>query len=221
METTSVGRVPDLCNRTIAVIGASQGTGAATAKLALEAGARVRAVSRSGRCPDGAEPVPIDATDAGEVRRAVTGCHAVVVMVGAPGRDRSMVRTRVTTGLIRAMAEAGVRRLVAQTSLGLGDSAHRLDPITKYVIFPFVLPGAIADHAAQEEAIVGSNLDWTLLRPGNLTDGEDVSSALALAPTSRAPMRARVSRLAVATCALASIDDPSMVGRSVVLGSVR
>lgn len=219
MTSLSVDRLPDLSHRTIAIIGASGGTGAVTARLALQAGATVRAVSRSGSAPAGAEAFRADATDVAALTRAVAGSDAVVLMVGAPGRDRSMVRARATASLVEAMVSTGVRRLVAQTSLGIRDSAYRLDWVTKYVIFPFVLPGAVADHIEQEEIIAGSNLDWTLLRPGNLTDEDDLSQAVVLPTLSRQPMRARVPRVAVATCALSAIEDRAAYRRSFLLGS--
>ncbi|MFV0433060.1 MAG: NAD(P)H-binding protein, partial [Leucobacter sp.] len=90
MTTSTLPSPLSLTAHTLAVIGASRGTGALTAHLAGSAGATVRAVSRSpGARGAGLTAVLGDATDPDTLSRAIAGCDTVIIMVGAPGRDRS------------------------------------------------------------------------------------------------------------------------------------
>mgnify|MGYP001813403464 CR=1 FL=1 len=67
--------------------------------------------------------------------------------------------------------KAGLPRLNCQASLGSGDSREILPLIMKYLIGPFFLRHAFADHELQEKYIKESKLDWIIARPANLTDG--------------------------------------------------
>ncbi|CAN5714314.1 hypothetical protein BH24ACT20_BH24ACT20_17460 [soil metagenome] len=70
------------------------------------------------------------------------------------------------------MEKAGVRRLICQTTLGVGDSQDNLNFFWKYVMFGGLLRQAYADHALQENYVRESRLDWTIVRPAAFTDGE-------------------------------------------------
>ncbi|HWS31956.1 MAG TPA: NAD(P)H-binding protein [Actinoplanes sp.] len=107
----------------ITVIGGNSGTGAQVVRLAAQVGHQVTCLSRSGfsAAPEGVHDVRGDALDDEVVRAAVAGADAVVVTVGGTsGSGRH--RTQVTSAVIAAMQSAGVRRLIVQSSLGVGDS---------------------------------------------------------------------------------------------------
>jgi uncharacterized protein YbjT (DUF2867 family) len=40
----------------------------------------------------------------------------------------------------------------------------------KRLVVPLILKQALADHGMQEALLVDSGLDWTVLRPGGLTN---------------------------------------------------
>src|SRR5690606_35576452 len=107
----------------ITVVGGSRGTGAELARQALAAGHEVTVVSRSGSGPEGSRALAADATSAASLREAVSGADAVVVTVGA-ARGTKKQRTAVTKAVVEAMAAAGARRLVVQSSAGAGESAQ-------------------------------------------------------------------------------------------------
>jgi putative NADH-flavin reductase len=69
------------------------------------------------------------------------------------------------------MQEAGVQRLIGQSSLGVGDSRANLSFFTKHVVVGIFLRHAFADHERQERVIRQSALDWTIVRPPHLKDG--------------------------------------------------
>lgn len=115
------------------------------------------------------------------------------------------------------MRETGVRRLVVQSSLGIGDSVGRLGPFTRYFVFPFLLKHAMADHTVQERLVRESGLDWTILRPGYLNDRPASGRLLAVPADHPDRFSPKVSRADVAHYALTAATQRSMVKQSVLL----
>jgi putative NADH-flavin reductase len=165
---------------TLLVIGASQGIGLETVKCALARGHRVRAFAR------GAAGIPIDdarlskiagdALDAAAVGAAVAGADAVIQTLGAPKTALAVFAgttlfSKATRILIDAMQAAGVRRLVAVTGLGAGDSRGHGGFLYDALMFPLVLKRIYDDKDVQEQMIRASGLEWTIARPGLLTGG--------------------------------------------------
>jgi uncharacterized protein YbjT (DUF2867 family) len=90
------------------------------------------------------------------------------------------------------MREHGVRRLVVQSSYGVGETRARL-PLASRLVFALVLRPQIADHEAQEQVVRDSRLDWTLVQPVYLTDGDEPAALSVTGDTEGM----RVSRRAV------------------------
>ncbi|MCQ1985450.1 NAD(P)-dependent oxidoreductase [Arthrobacter sp. zg-Y844] len=196
----------------ITIIGGSKGTGARLASLAQEAGHEVSVLSRSGTAPEGVRSVTGNATDPEAAARAVAGADAVVVTVGG-AKGVHHQRGAVTRTVIGAMRAEGVRRLVVQSSLGAGDSASQL-PGPLGLITRIVLAKALADHNAQESAVQGSGLDWTILRPTGLTDKEPSGTWRMLETTDNGKLKGSIPRADLAACMLSLLTDESAVGRA-------
>jgi putative NADH-flavin reductase len=96
----------------------------------------------------------------------------VLSALGAPAKVNDNVRSIGTNHIIRAMTESGVKRFICMTTLGIGDSREFLPFYFKYFIVPFILKDAFADSERQEKLIMESNLEWTIVRPANLTNGK-------------------------------------------------
>lgn len=202
----------------ITVIGGNRGTGSHVVRLAAQAGHQVTCVSRSGATslPEGVSEVVGDALDAEVARGAVAGADAVVLTVGSTGgSDRH--RADVTRSVVEAMRAGGVRRLVVQSSLGVGDSMGLL-PGPARLMARTVLGRALADHADQEAAVAASGLDWTVVRPGGLTDGPATGKYVAQETSEGRPMTSRVARADVAACIVGLLEDPRTFGRALAVG---
>ena len=63
------------------------------------------------------------------------------------------------------MENAGVRRFICQSSLGVGDSRGNPNFFWKYIMFGILLRDAFADHENQENYVKQSRLDRTIVRP--------------------------------------------------------
>ncbi|WP_062013468.1 NAD(P)-dependent oxidoreductase [Aureimonas sp. AU4] len=152
------------------VLGATGGTGRRIVAQALARGHEVAALVRSpekGAGLAGARIVVGDARDEAALARALEGQDAVISALGTPASPFREVRflSEATRVLVKAMATAGVPRLVAITGIGAGDSRGHGGPLFDRVIFPLLLRHVYADKNRQEAIVRASGLDWVLVRP--------------------------------------------------------
>lgn len=207
---------------TILVIGASKGIGLETVKAGLEAGHTVRALARSDIPAAHARLTKIsgNARSRDDVARAVAGCDAVIEAIGtrsvADLIGGTTLFTDATRVLIDAMKLQGVRRLVAVTGAGAGNSHGRLGFLYDNIIFPLMLARIYADKTRSEEMIAASGLDWTIARPGMLTSGPRTGRSLALADPKDWRMGS-ISRADVADFLIKQIGATDMLGKTPLL----
>lgn len=157
----------------IAIFGATGSVGRLAVKQALEQGHTVTALVRDPeKVETRHENLPLikgDVMNSAQVEQAVQTQDAVLCILGA-GR-KGTIRSEGTKNIIAAMKRAGVKRLICQSSLGVGDSRGNLNFLWKYIMFGLLLRPAYADHVLQEEYVMKSGLDWTIIRPAAFTDG--------------------------------------------------
>ncbi len=110
-----------------------------------------------------------------DVQNAVKGQDVVCIALGSGKKLKSVVRSEGTKMIIEAMKIKGVKRLICQSSLGAGESKGNLNFLWKYIIFGLLLKNVLLDHELQEEYVMNSGLDWTIVRPAAFTDGEKTS----------------------------------------------
>lgn len=157
----------------LAIFGATGSVGRLAVNQALEQGHTITALVRD---PEKIETrhenlrlIKGDVMNAAAVKQAVQDQDAVLCILGA-GR-KGNVRSEGTRQIIEAMKQSDVKRLVCQSSLGVGDSRGNLNFLWKYIMFGLLLREAYADHVLQEEYVMKSDLDWTIIRPAAFTDG--------------------------------------------------
>lgn len=158
----------------VIIFGATGTTGSVVVTEALAQGHEVTAFVRTpAKVTTTHEKLSIfkgDVLNLASVEEAVQGHDAVFVSLGAG--LKGTVRSEGTQNIIRAMQKAQVRRLIVQSSLGVGDSRGNLNFYWKYIMFGMLLRNAYHDHVVQEAYVKQSTLDWTIVRPGALKEGE-------------------------------------------------
>jgi uncharacterized protein YbjT (DUF2867 family) len=113
-----------------------------------------------------------DAGDADDMERAVAGQDAVVWTVGVgPTRRPVHLFSRSTQFLLAAMAKHGVRRLICVTGIGAGDSRGHGGFFYDRILQPLFMRTVYEDKDRQEALLRASDVDWTIVRPGALTNG--------------------------------------------------
>jgi putative NADH-flavin reductase len=198
----------------VLVIGASRGVGLETVRAALRAGHSVRALARSVssiRIHDTAlDKVSGDALDRDTIRNALREVDAVIQTLGVHFSLRTILEgTTLFSGstrvLVDAMKAAGVKRLIAMTGLGAGDSRGHGGLLYDAALF-LLLKRVYDDKDVQEQIIKRSGLDWTIGRPGLLTDSPATGRYRVL--TDSKDWRAgTISRADVADFLVRQIDD--------------
>ncbi|GAA1296571.1 NAD(P)-binding oxidoreductase [Pseudonocardia xinjiangensis] len=150
--------------------------------------------------------VDLESAGAGELAEHLTGADAVVFTAGAgPGSGvarKDTVDRAAAELLAEAARLAGVRRYLLVSSTGVDET---LAPGADGVWAAYV-----AAKKAAEEALKATDLDWTILRPGALTDDPGTGRVL-LAPP---PVdRAEVTRDDTAAVLAALLDAPGTIGK--------
>ncbi|MGW7429267.1 NAD(P)H-binding protein [Streptomyces sp. NPDC054861] len=160
----------------------------------------------------GAEPVVLDLESASvdEVAEALRGADAAVFAAGAgPGSsvERKDTVDRAAAVLFADAAErAGVRRHVVVSSMG-ADSRHQGDE----VFDAYLRAKGGADDSVRSRAA----LDWTILRPGMLTDDAGTGLIRLEAHTGRGP----IPRDDVAAVIAELVETPATAGLTLELVS--
>lgn len=165
----------------LTIFGSTGGTGRQIVVQALEQGHDVTAFARNPEKLDHMheklQVVQGNVLDSASVEHAIQGQDAVVCALGLPAiMDKSNLRANGTKQIIRAMEKTGAKRFICQSSAGVGDSRDIMPFHYKYLIVPLMLRRVFADHEIQEHAIKESQLDWVIVRPAALTDGERTGS---------------------------------------------
>jgi putative NADH-flavin reductase len=207
------------------VIGASRGIGLETVKAALRAGHTVRALARSAASipiqDAGLEKVSGDALDSDTIRDALRDVNVVIQTLGVDISPRAIFErttlfSRSTRILVDAMKAAGVKRLIAVTGLGAGDSRGHGGFLYDTLAFPLLLKRVYDDKDVQESIIKSSGLDWTIVRPGLLTSSPATGQYRALT----APKEwwfGTISRADVADFLVRQIGDGALIGTTPLL----
>ena len=151
----------------VLVAGANGQIGKHVVRLLADEGHEVRALIRdesqaSGLRELGGEPVVADLE--GEVAHTVEGCDAVIFSAGGgPGSGAEKKETVDRQGavkLIEAAREHRARRYVMVSAMGAADPGSGSEAMQ-----PYLFAKARADQTLQE-----SGLDYTIVRPGSLTN---------------------------------------------------
>jgi uncharacterized protein YbjT (DUF2867 family) len=151
----------------------------------------------------GAEPVVCDMEAEERLAPFVEGADAIVFAAGAgPGSGPERKRT-VDLGsavkLIEAARDLGIDRYAIVSSMGADDPASGPEQMRPY----------LEAKAEADRALVASGLDFTIVRPGRLTDDPGTGRVAAGDVGS-----GEIPRDDVAATLVAVLDEPGTVGKT-------
>lgn len=160
----------------ITVLGATGNTGKAIIKKALLNGHTVKAVVRDPQRMDiednNLEVVVGDVFKPETLTDILDNQDSVVIALGAgQALGKTTVRTDGTKAIVELIKKTSVKRIVAISAMGTGESWKYLSLINK-LFYMTLLKNSRIDHEGQESIIKKSGLDWTIIRPSGLTDGK-------------------------------------------------
>ena len=209
---------------TVLIIGASKGIGLEAVKAALAAGHDVRAFARSALAIPLTNPrltkIAGDALSRADIDKALTGTDAVIQSLGVASLQELIFGTTLFSASSRVLADAmqaaGVKRLIAVTGAGAGNSRGRIGFLYDNLLFPLLLQRVYSDKDIAEDIIAKSGLDWTIARPGGLTNGAATGRYHVLAEM-KDWHGGFISRADVADFLVKQISDRSLIGKAPVL----
>ncbi len=94
-------------------------------------------------------------------------------VLSALGHKKFFIKTNIlskgTENIINEMNKHKVKRFICITSLGINDSRFKLGLYYTLFVIPVIIYFYFLDKSKQEKIIRESKLDWTIVRPGQLT----------------------------------------------------
>ncbi|OGA05829.1 MAG: flavin reductase [Betaproteobacteria bacterium RIFCSPHIGHO2_12_FULL_69_13] len=205
----------------ILVAGAGRGIGRQLVEQALAAGHAVTALARDpsklAAAHERLRIVQGSVLDPASVAAAMAGQNAVCCTIGVKTPwEQPSVFSEGTRRLLEAMKRSGVRRLVCITGIGAGDSRGHGGFLFDRVFFPLLLKAVYADKDRQESLVRASDTDWTIVRPGILSNGPLTGNYRALTDLSGVTAR-RISRADVAHFMLKELESNRYLGQTPLL----
>jgi putative NADH-flavin reductase len=153
-----------------------------------------------------------------KIRDAMEGADACFSTLG--GSSLKQHATEVMTGienLISIMEELKIHRFIYLSSIGVGESKFMIPQPLRFYIVNLLLRVPMADHNVNEQNITKSNLQWTIVRPGGLTDGPLTGKYTAGIEKTKLKGNPTISRANVASFMLKQMTDDTYLKKSVWL----
>lgn len=204
----------------IIVFGPTGGTGRQLVAQALLAGHEVTAFARHAAAiapRPGLTVVAGRTVDAVAVERAVAGHDAVLCALGGrPWRRRARVCSGAVRNITPAMVKHGIRRIVAISTFGAGNSRPQVGWLARTLLFGLVLRSEVEDKEAMERHLSATDLEWVVVRVGLLTNDRARGTWRAADDDSMRGM-GKISRADVAAFMLAQLENDAWVRRKPAL----
>ncbi len=205
----------------IVIFGATGGTGLALTDQALQRGYLVTAFVRDpARLPiqhDRLRVVQGDVLKPDTLTAAIHGQDVVLCALGRKPFVSKPVCSAGTKHILDEMTRQGIRRILVETAIGVGDDIKRCSGLQK-LFFRTFLRTYFADKLLQEAYVKESQTDWTIFRPVGLTNGPGTLWARAsLDVTFSGFAMPTISRTDVARLMLDQLENSMFVHQSPVL----
>ena len=201
----------------IAIFGATGGTGRQLVEQALEEGHVVRVLVRNPEVfPLQHEHLALvlgDVRDAACVEAVVAGQDAVLSALGTKQRGPVRLCTDGIERILTAMVHTGVHRLLVVSAYGAAESHHH--DVYNLLLWA-TLREKMLDKERMEDLIKHSDVDWTLIRPSFLTDGQRTGNYRSGVDL-RMHINSHISRANVADFMLQHLDDTTSIRQVLAL----
>jgi putative NADH-flavin reductase len=205
-----------------AIFGSTGPTGRALVSQALDKGHDVTAVARD---PAGVDATPVrlrvvraDVLDRSSFDGVLSGVDAVLSAIGTHGRQPTTVYSTGVANIRDAMHDAGVRRFIGISALPVA-ARTELGPVERWIAVPLLsmfFGEMYADMARMEQLLRDSDLDFTIMRPPQLTN-ERATGRYRTSINQRLPRARKISRADLAAEMLHVIPDRDTVRATVTL----
>lgn len=201
----------------LAIFGATGGTGRHLVEMGLAAGHEITVLARTPAKMEFQNPkltvIEGDVLNLDQVMQTVKGADAVLSALGTSQNNPDGIISNGVKNIIQAMQANGVKRVIAISSLGVGDSKNQV-PLAFKVIMKTVpaLKKAMEDLEKMETHLQQSGLEWVIVRPSGLTNDPPIGNyKFGTDPKMKA---GRISRADVADFMLKQLADNTFLRKA-------
>jgi len=206
----------------ITIIGASAGIGCECARLGLERGHEVAALSRRAvPLPDHPKlrRVQGNATNLSDVTVAVEGADVVLVTLGVKSPFATTLFSDSARILLQVLKDTHASpTVIVLTGFGTGDS-WSYNSLPMRIFFSLLLKAVYVDKSVQEQVIAGGYQRWEMVRPGRLTNGPMTGRYQVLDDLVEGMKVGAISRSDVAHYMITQAENSTYLGKYVALTS--
>ena len=164
--------------KNILVFGASGGTGQEVVEQALEAGHRVTAIlRRPDTFPIRHEQLRVisgDVLDPSGYENTFFGMDLIISCLGSRSREATTVYSQGVSNIIRAMKKVDMDRIICLSAGGVEIDPHAsfLKKFLMKNILQKIFKYSFSDMLLMEKILQESGLNWTIIRPPRLVNGD-------------------------------------------------
>lgn len=204
------------------IFGATGATGRCLIERALARGHQVRAIARTPAKLDLRHPalevVRGDVTDPASIASALAGQEAVLSALGAPvGHEPVTLYSQGIATILTAMALHSVRRIACVSAGGTKQGTDPNNPwFFEHVITPLLLARIFDDMRRMEELLMGSDTDWTIVRPPQLLN-TPATGRYRVAPAYSLPHGRQIARADLADFMLDAVEQGTSIREAVAV----
>lgn len=209
----------------ILLLGATGRTGKFVIEEAIRRGHKISAIARN---PEKLKCYQIDITpgtpyDSETVEKAISDCDAVINTLNISRKSDNPwaglvspkdLISKSATNAVSAMKEAGIKRYVALSTIGAGNSWDSTPAILKFIVSMSNLKYAFRDHGKQEEILQNSSLEYTICRAPMLSSEICTKGAVAVKEDENPPKMV-LSRNSAAEFFIRIIDNKEHISEVV------
>ena len=108
------------------------------------------------------------------VHKTIEGSDAVICVFGPMKPYTDIFCAEATENIIIAMQDAGILKLICQTGALIGKTQVQRSLFMRFLMKTYnkKFPKSARDRDMQEELIMESSLDWTIVKPPRLSNGK-------------------------------------------------
>ena len=153
-----------------------------------------------------------------KMKDTISGADACISALGGGSLTKHSIEIiNGIKNIISIMEITNVHRLIYLSSLGANESRYLIPQPLRFVLTNLFLRVTLADHNTNEDNIRKSKLQWTIVRPGGLTNGQLTGDLRHGAENSKIKGSTSISRANVASFMIQQLTDTSYHQRAVWL----
>jgi len=206
----------------VVIFGASGKTGTLLTDQALAKGHQVTAFVRRADAMVQRHPnlkiITGNLDETYKLKDAIAGADACISTLG--GGSLTKHAPEIIAGISRIISQMeheGVKRFIYLSSIGAGESRYLMGPAIRFLIADVMLRVPLADHTTNEQSLEKSKLQWTVVRPGGLTDGPKAENLNYGTEKIKLKGSPKISRANVASFILNQLSETDFINKSVWL----